>query len=110
VISKAALAVLVAIQKEKLLANATKMGEYLFAKLNGLKNKIPVIKEVRGMGLMAGVELSIPGKEIVEKCLGKGLLINCTHDTVLRLMPALNITRKEIDKAIGILDSVFGSS
>jgi acetylornithine/N-succinyldiaminopimelate aminotransferase len=108
VICKAALAVLRAIQKEKLLTNAQKMGEYLFTKLNALKNKYNVIKEIRGLGLMAGIELNIEGKAIVEKCIEHGLLINCTHDKVLRLMPALNITKKEIDKAISILDSVLG--
>jgi len=107
VICKAALAVFRAIQKEKLLTNAVKMGEYLFLKRNELNNKYPVIKEVRGMGLMVGIELNIEGKAIVEKCIEKGLLINCTHDKVLRLMPALNITKKEIDKAIGILDGVM---
>ncbi|MDD2689114.1 MAG: aspartate aminotransferase family protein [Candidatus Omnitrophica bacterium] len=107
VICKASLAVLAAIQKEGLLSNAKKMGEYLFAKLNSLKEKYQIIKEVRGLGLMIGIELSIEGKVIVEKCIQKGLLINCTHDKVLRLMPALNITKKDIDKAIGILDSVF---
>jgi acetylornithine/N-succinyldiaminopimelate aminotransferase len=103
VICKAALAVLRAIQKEKLLANAKKMGEYLFFKLNALKDKYAVIKEVRGLGLMAGIELGVEGKLVVERCLEKGLLINCTHDKVLRLMPALNITKREIDKAIKIL-------
>ena len=107
VICKAALAVLRAIQKEKLLTNAGKMGEYLFLKLNTLKDKYPLIKEVRGRGLMAGIELNIEGKSIIEKCIEKGLLINCTHDKVLRLMPALNITKKEIDKAVDILDSVL---
>ena len=107
VICKAALAVLRAIQKEKLLINAGKMGEYLFLKLNTLKDKYPLIKEVRGRGLMAGIELNIEGKSIIEKCIEKGLLINCTHDKVLRLMPALNITKKEIDKAVDILDSVL---
>lgn len=107
VVCKAAAAVLRAIQKENLLANARKMGGYLFSKLNELKDKFRIIKEVRGLGLMAGVELEIPGKEIVEKCIEKGLLINCTHDKILRLMPALNVTKKEIDKAIGILDNVF---
>jgi len=107
VICKASLAVLAAIQKEGLLSNAKKMGEYLFAKLNSLKEKYPIIKEIRGLGLMIGIELSIEGKVIVEKCIQKGLLINCTHDKVLRLMPALNITKKDIDKAIGILDGVF---
>jgi len=54
-----------------------------------------------------GVELNIEGKGIVEKCLERGLLINCTHDKVLRLMPALNITKKEIDKAIRILNEAL---
>ena len=107
VICKAALGVLEAIHKDKLLTQAQKMGEYLFTKLNELKGKYSIIKEVRGLGLMAGVELAREGKTIVEKCLEQGLLINCTHDTVLRLMPALIVTKKEIDKAIGILDEVM---
>lgn len=107
VICKAALAVLKAIQKEKIISNTQKMGEYLFLKLNVLKEKYGIIKEIRGLGLMAGVELGIEGKAVVEKCIDKGLLINCTHDKVLRLMPALNTTKKEIDKATGILDSVL---
>jgi len=107
VICKAALAVLRAIQKERLLSNAKEMGEYLFLKLNELKKKYALIKEVRGLGLMAGVELNSEGKIIVEKCIEKSLLINCTHERVLRLMPALNITKKEIDKALSILDAVL---
>ncbi|MFZ2938585.1 MAG: aspartate aminotransferase family protein, partial [Candidatus Omnitrophota bacterium] len=99
-VSKAALAVLNVIQKEKLLNNAQKMGEYLLIKLNALKDKYSLIKEVRGLGLMFGIELNIEGKLIVEKCIEKGLLINCTHDKVLRLMPALNITKKEINKGL----------
>lgn len=107
VISRAALAVLKAIHKEKMLNNAQKMGEYLIGRLKELKIKYPVIKEVRGLGLMIGIELSLPGKKIIEQCIENGLLINCTHDTVLRIMPALNITKKEIDKAIPILDQTL---
>lgn len=107
VVAAAGLAVLKAIQKEKLLKYCRERGEYLFEKLFGLKNKFSRIKDVRGIGLMAGLELDAPGKTVVEKCAAKGLLINCTHEKVLRLMPALNITKKEIDKAIGILESVF---
>ena len=107
VVAKAALAVLKAIKNVNLLENAKKMGEYIFAGLNKLKEESSLIKEVRGIGLMVGVELKSEGKVIVEKCLEKGLLINCTHDTVLRLMPALNVTKKEIDKAIGILKSII---
>ncbi len=106
-VAKAALAVLDAVGKEKLLPHAQKMGEYLFAGLNALKNKYSLISQVRGIGLMAGIELTGEGKAIVEKCIEKGLLINCTHDRVLRLMPALNVTKKEIDKAIAILEEVL---
>lgn len=106
-VCRAALAVLNAIKKEKILSNVEKMSKYLFMKLADLKNRYGVIKELRGMGLMAGVELNIEGKAIVEKCIENGLLINCTHDKVLRLMPALNVSKKEIDKAINILEGVL---
>ena len=109
VICKAAYAVFQAIQKEKLLNNTKIMGEYLFAKLGALKEKFSVIKEIRGLGLMVGIELVIEGKIIVEKCIEKGLLINCTHGNVLRLMPALNVTKKDIDKAVTILGTVLKS-
>ncbi|PIQ91016.1 MAG: aspartate aminotransferase family protein [Candidatus Omnitrophica bacterium CG11_big_fil_rev_8_21_14_0_20_41_12] len=110
VICRAALGVFKAMQQDKILKNCRNMGEYLLEKLQLLKNSYPVIKEVRGMGLMFGVELSIEGKQIVQKCIEQGLLINCTHDKVLRLMPALNITKNEIDKAIKILANVLGTS
>jgi len=103
----AALAVFEAIQKEKLLSNTVRIGEYLLGKLSELKKKKSIIKEIRGKGLMVGVELTIPGKEIVEKCLKEGLLINCTHDKVLRIMPGMIVTKKQIDKAIGILDKIM---
>ncbi len=107
VICRAALAVLKAVQKEKLLANANKMGQYLFASLGALKEKYAMIKDVRGIGLMVGVELNGEGKTIVQNCMEMGLLINCTHGNVLRLMPALNVNKKQIDKAMSILESAL---
>ncbi len=107
VVCRAALAVLKAIQDEKLLINTQKMNSYLFDRLAVLKKKYAVIKEVRGLGLMAGLELNIPGKAVVDKCLEKYLLINCTHDNVLRVMPALNITKKELDKALNIIEAAL---
>ena len=107
VVCSAALAVFEAIQKERLLSNTVKMAGYLIERLNELKKKKAVIKEIRGKGLMIGVELTIPGKDIVEKCFKEGLLINCTHDKVLRIMPGMIVTKKEIDRAIGILDKVM---
>jgi len=109
-ICKAALGVFRAIQKEKLITNCKRMGEYLFSRLEELKKKYDLIKEVRGMGLMLGIELNIEGKPIVEECFKKGLLINCTQEKILRFLPALNITKKQIDKAIEILDTVFKSN
>ncbi|MDD4940822.1 MAG: aspartate aminotransferase family protein [Candidatus Omnitrophica bacterium] len=109
VVCRAALAVLRAIQKEKLLKHAKDSGAYLCEALNNLKAKHAHIKEVRAMGLMCGIELTVPGKPVVEACMHKGLLINCTHDKVLRIMPALNVTRGQINKAVEILDTALGS-
>lgn len=103
-VCKAALAALRAIQKEKLLANARKMGDYLKENLSELAGRHKVIKEIRGIGLMLGAELAIEGKPVVEECLNQGLLINCAQDKVLRLLPALNVEKKQIDKAISIID------
>jgi len=101
------LAVFQAIEKERLLVNAQKMGEYLYKKLTHLKGKYHIIKEIRGKGLMLGMELGREGKSIYEQCLEKGLLINCAHENVLRIMPRLGVSKSEINKAVKILDSVF---
>jgi acetylornithine/N-succinyldiaminopimelate aminotransferase len=109
VICRASLAILKAIHKEKLLNKVNISGEYLLAQLSAIKNKYQIITDVRGKGLMIGIELKTKAKEAAQKCMDKGLLINCTHQKVLRLMPALNVTRKEIDQAISILEEVLRS-
>ncbi len=103
----AGVAVIGAIEQDNLLENASKMGQYTQDKLNQLKQKHFVIDHVRGIGLMIGVQLTISGSEIVNKCLDKGLRINCTNDTVLRFMPPMTVTTDQIDQAIEILDSVM---
>ena len=103
----ASLATFEAIGKEKLLNNAKVMGAYLLKKLNGLAKKHSVISDVRGIGLMAGVELKVEGKNIYEECLKRGLLINCTQENVLRIMPPIIVKKKEIDQAVQILDEVL---
>ena len=80
------------------------MGDYILAQLKQLKQIIPCIKDVRGLGLMIGVELNMEGKNIFEECLKNGLIINCTQGNILRFMPALNVTKKQADKAIYILE------
>jgi len=103
----AGLAVFEAIKGEGLLSNTQEMGMYLLEGLKGLKEKHPVIKEIRGKGLMIGMELTLEGKDIVEGCLRERLLINCAHGNVLRLMPGMIVTKKQIDRAVGILDKVM---
>jgi acetylornithine/N-succinyldiaminopimelate aminotransferase len=106
----AGIAVVEAIEEDNLIENAVKMGEYAKLKLEKLGEKYDIIKEVRGIGLMIGVQLSSPGAEIVDKCLARGLRINCTNNTVLRFMPAMIVTKEQIDEAINILDSVMGEN
>jgi acetylornithine/N-succinyldiaminopimelate aminotransferase len=103
----AALAVFEAIEKEKLLNNAVIVGSYLFKKLNELRKRHALIREVRGMALMAGIELTVEGKNIAEECLKKKLLINCTQGNVLRIMPPLIVREKEVDRAVEILDGAL---
>ena len=103
-ICKASLGTFKAIIADKMLKNARTMGPYIMERLNGLKKKFGCIKEVRGLGLMIGVELTIEGKGVFESCFKRGLIINCTQGNVLRLMPALNVTKKQADKALHILE------
>jgi len=106
----AGVAVFQAIHEENLLENAVEMGTYFRQKLEELKSQAPVIREIRGLGLMLGVELNKPGAEIVDKCRAQNLLINCTHQTVLRLMPAINVTKEQIDKAVAIIGKALMES
>ncbi len=107
-ICQAALGVFKAIHTDKMLVNTKKMGAYLVEQLNALKAKHYIIQEVRGIGLMVGVQLSIPdGSGVFKECLNRGLIINCTQNNVLRIMPALNVTKKQIDKAMFILDKAL---
>lgn len=99
----AGVAALDTILKDGVLAKAEEAGAYLKEKLLALKEQYGFIKEVRGKGLILGMELTIPGAGIVSKCLEAGLLINCTNNTVLRFLPPLIITKAEIDEAVGIL-------
>lgn len=91
----------------KLLKDVTDKSKYFVKKLNELKKKFSCIREVRSLGLLVGVELDFAGKDIVEFCIAKGLLINCTQGNVLRFLPPFVITKKDIDKAIKILEDAI---
>jgi acetylornithine/N-succinyldiaminopimelate aminotransferase len=103
----AGVATIEAIEEGNLLQNAVEMGQYAQDKLRQLKEKHSVIDHVRGIGLMIGIQLLRPGADIVSKCLDRGLRINCTHDTVIRFMPPMVVTKDQIDEAVGIFDSVL---
>jgi len=92
-----------------LLENVQKQGEYLTKKLLELKSKHPVIKDVRGVGLLQGIELSIEAGPVIMKCMEKGLLLANAGTHVLRFVPALNVTSEEIDKCMDILSEVLAS-
>jgi acetylornithine/N-succinyldiaminopimelate aminotransferase len=96
----ASLATVRTILKDNLVEKAANTGKYFFDKLKPLKDRIPQINEIRGKGLMIGLELSFPCRPVVLKMLEKGFIINCTADKVIRLLPPLIITKKEIDHLI----------
>jgi predicted acetylornithine/succinylornithine family transaminase len=103
----AAIAVIEAIEEDRLLDNTRAMGAYLRNKLEELKDTYPIIDDIRGKGLMLAMQLNLPGASIVSRCLEEGLRINCTQQTVLRIMPSMTVTQEEIDAAITILDAVL---
>ena len=92
---------------EGLLPHIDQAGAYFRGQLEALRSRFPFIKEIRGRGLMAGMDLAIPGKQIVLDAMADGLLINCTHDTVLRFLPPYIVTEKEIDRAVRILQKAL---
>ncbi|HXG51192.1 MAG TPA: acetylornithine transaminase [candidate division Zixibacteria bacterium] len=89
------------------LRNCVRMGKVLLEGLEGLKRRFPFIREIRGKGLIIGVELDMDGSKIVEACMEEGLLLNCTAGKVLRLLPPLTVTRSEIDRGLAILEKVL---
>lgn len=103
----AAKAVLQVLQEEGLVKQAAITGEYMKARLKALCEKYPFIKEVRGMGLLLGMELDRPGQDLVALCQERGLLINCTAERVIRFLPPLITTKDEVDQALGILDDAL---
>jgi len=92
------------------LAKSRATGAYFRHGLEALVRRYPCIKEVRGRGLMLGMELDFPGKDIVQFCLERGLIINCTQDRVLRFLPSLTVTRHDVDTALKILEDAWQTS
>jgi len=103
----AGIAVLRALLEDGILDNCREVGAYLRERLGELKKKHFMIQEVRGMGLMVGMDLTIDGAAIVQRCLERGLLINCACEHILRFVPPLTISRDDVDRAVEILDEAL---
>ena len=91
-----------------ILAHVNEVGAYLKQKLGGFQQKYPqLITEVRGMGLILGLQLTKPGRDIVNACLDEGAIINCTAGDVLRFVPPLIVTKAQVDELCAILGKVL---
>ena len=106
-VCSAALAAMRAIADDGVLDNCRTTGAYMTQQLVQLQAKYDFIKEVRGRGLIIGMELAIEGGDLVKAAMERGLLINCTVGNVLRFVPPLIVTKDEVDQAVAILDDVL---
>jgi len=104
-----ALEVISVIEDEGLIANAKKQGDYLVKGIRAIGKRFAAVGEVRGMGLMIGTEMGSDAKEVFNRLLGKGIIANVTHDTVLRLIPPLVITKNQCDEFLEMLYAVLGN-
>ncbi|MFH1836966.1 MAG: aspartate aminotransferase family protein [Candidatus Omnitrophota bacterium] len=108
IVCAAALGVFDAIEQEGLLENVDLMGKYLTEGIKKIKDPKGLIGKIKGLGLMLGVELNIEdGSIVVEECRKEGLLINCTQNNILRIMPPITVTKEEIDMALEKLSKVL---
>lgn len=105
--ARAGIAAIQMIEDENLLAHAKQVSQVFRERLEELRGQCDVIEDVRVLGMMIGVELAREGAPVVKACLERKLLINCTQGTVLRLLPALNLTAEQAHAACDILAEVL---
>jgi acetylornithine aminotransferase len=106
-VTAAAVAVLTVMEEDDILSHCKSMGRYFHERLVRLQERHDIVKEVRGRGLMLGMELTVDGGPFVTGCMAQGFLINCIQDKVLRFLPPLVVTEACIDALIDCLDGVF---
>jgi acetylornithine/N-succinyldiaminopimelate aminotransferase len=106
-----ALEIVRVIEQQKLLRHAQKTGDYFISKLQALQEKHPEIKEIRGMGLMVGLELASAelAKAVFEQMLKRGVIVNRTDETVIRFLPPFLIQKKHVDEVVTKLDQAITS-
>ena len=103
----AGVAAIAMIEEQNLLENARRIEQVFRARLEELKTQCGIIREVRAVGTMIGIELSIEGAATVRSCMERRLLVNCTHGTVIRLLPAMTLTEAQIHEGCDILADVL---
>jgi acetylornithine/N-succinyldiaminopimelate aminotransferase len=104
---RVALEYLAIVEEEKLLENVMRVGTYLQEQLKALAGRHAAVKEVRGRGLIQGLQLAVPARPIVEEALAEGVLFNSTQDSVLRFLPPFLLQEKHVDKGIRVLKKVL---
>jgi acetylornithine/succinyldiaminopimelate/putrescine aminotransferase len=107
VAAAAGIAAVEMIERDNLLEKAGRLGELFRQRLTQLQGECGIIREVRVAGLMIGVELAVEGARAVEECLRRRLLINCTHKTVIRLLPAMTLEESQVHEGCDILAEVL---
>lgn len=105
---RVALEYLAILEDEKLLENVSRVGTYLQQQLKEVAERYTAAKEVRGRGLIQGLQLDLPARPIVEQALAQGVLFNSTQDTVLRFLPPFLLEEKHVDKGIRVLKKLLG--
>jgi acetylornithine/N-succinyldiaminopimelate aminotransferase len=105
--ARAGIATLEMIEEEGLLENARRLGKLFKSRFDSLAKECDIIREVRVAGVMVGIELAVDGAPVVKECLAKRLLVNCTHGTVIRLLPAMNLTAEQAVEGCDILADVI---
>ena len=107
VVTAASLEVVRVLSEENIIDHCKNIGVYFKERLSWLKDRHELIEDVRGMGLLLGMKLSMEGDQIVASCMEKGFLINCIQGNILRFIPPLIIEKQEIDALVACLDEVF---
>jgi acetylornithine/N-succinyldiaminopimelate aminotransferase len=105
--ARAGIATLETIEQEGLLENARQIGALFKSRFDTLVAECDIIREVRVAGVMIGIELAVDGTSVVKECLARRLLVNCTHTTVIRLLPAMNLTEEQAEEGCEILSDVI---
>jgi acetylornithine/succinyldiaminopimelate/putrescine aminotransferase len=105
--ARAGLAFIEAVERDNLLERAKRLGEVFRQRFEQLQQECALVRAVRVRGAMIGIDLSVEGAETVKACLERKLLVNCTHGTVIRLLPAINLTDQQAHEGCNILADVL---